>query len=228
MTEQPGLTAQGGPQDQQFFPMQASETIIGRTEACSIQITWDPSISRKHARIYQQSGLYWLEDLGSTNGTFLTPYESGERALQRDESILLLEGAQIRFGKHVVFSVSGLSANQDEAMQMVTSRLQLVLANLYAGLAHLPPEDRVRQLEWLRDFENRLRNAQSQQEILMIASEGTQTLFGTLHMDTPPGDDLPPLPDDLPDPTANQMRSILNFFISDIRNRFPKEDDQNG
>lgn len=228
MTNQPGLTTQNSPQDQQFFPFQENETIIGRTDSCAVQITWDTSVSRRHARIYQQAGLYWLEDLGSTNGTFLTLPLVEKRRLLKGDPALLLDGALIQFGNRVQMQVGGLSASQDEALAMVTSRLEQVLAELRAGMGQLPPEARDRQLEWLRNFENRLRSAQSQQEILMIASEGAQMLFGTVHVDAPPGDDLPPLPDDLPDPAANQVRSILNFFISDIRNRFPKEDDQNG
>ncbi len=227
MAAQPGLTAQGGPQDNQFFPLQENETIIGRTEACSIQITWDPSVSRRHARICQQFGLYWLEDLGSINGTLLTPLEGNQRKLEKGENALLLEGAVIKLGNHVRLCVTGLSSSQDEALQLLIPRLQQVLVNVYSGMAFLPPEDHAHQLEWLRNFEARLRSAQSEQELLLVASEGGQTLFGTLHMESPAGEDLPPIPEDVPDPAAaKQVKSILNFFFSDIRNRFPKEDDR--
>ncbi len=226
MAQQPGLTAEGGPKDKQFFPLQETDTLIGRNEPCAVQITWDPGISRQHARIYQQSGLYWLEDLGSTNHTYFTTSNGEERQLDPHESVLLLDGGFIRLGKHVTFRVDGLSTSQDEALQMLTARLKQVLANLYTGLNYLSPEERLRQLEWLRDFENRLRSAPNQEEILRIASEGTQTLFGTIRIE-PPGDELPPLPENLPDPAmADQVKSILNFFITDVHDLFPKEDDK--
>jgi len=226
LSTQIGITAQGGPKDGIFYPLEAVDTTIGRADTCSIPIYWDPNISRQHARIYQQSGLYWLEDLGSTNHTYFTSPAGEERQLEPHESILLLDGGLIRLGKHTQFRVSGLSANQDEAIQLLTSRLYQVLANLYAGLGYLSSDERNQQLEWLRDFENRLRSAQDPEELLRIASEGTQTLFGTIHAQ-PPDDELPPLPNNLPDPAlADQVKSILNFFITDIHDRFPKEDDK--
>jgi pSer/pThr/pTyr-binding forkhead associated (FHA) protein len=230
LTSQPGLIAQGGPHDSHFYPLQTGETLIGRDDECTLQIGWDRSVSRRHARILQQSGLYWLEDLGSTNGTFLTSHGGEERQLQPNECALLLDGALIRLGKQVSFRASGLSASQDDAAQLLAARLEQVLSNLYAGLSYLPPEEREAQLAWLRDFEARLRSAGNSEEMLMIASEGTQTLFGTIRARLPQeeSDGLPPLPEDLPDPASNPIRSILNFFIDDMTRHFPKENDQDG
>src|SRR5262245_48248699 len=44
---------------------------IGRTEENDLALLGDPSISARHARIVIDHGQYWLEDLGSTNGTYL-------------------------------------------------------------------------------------------------------------------------------------------------------------
>lgn len=229
MTPPPGLTAQDSPDHGHFYPLQAEETIIGRSGQCTLVVDWEPSVSRQHARIVQQSGLYWLEDLGSSNGTYLTPFGGEERKLLAKESVLLLDGALIRLGRHVKFLVTGLIADQDEAVQMVTARLKQIVTSLYAGLAHLQPEDREAQLEYLRGFEARLRDAKSREEILRIASEGTQTLFGTLHFEPAEAGDLPPLPEGVPDPeTGNHPPSILGFLDNDIWKHFPKEDDQDG
>ena len=43
---------------------------IGRAEACHIQIS-DTYASQFHARIYSRDDSWWVEDLGSTNGTYL-------------------------------------------------------------------------------------------------------------------------------------------------------------
>lgn len=48
----------------------SEDSTIGRTNSSNI-ILLDPSISRRHCRIFQQEGQYYLEDLGSGNGTFL-------------------------------------------------------------------------------------------------------------------------------------------------------------
>ena len=45
---------------------------IGRAAGCDIQIQED-YISGKHARIWYEDGEWYLEDLGSRNGTFVRP-----------------------------------------------------------------------------------------------------------------------------------------------------------
>jgi len=47
-------------------------------------------VSRKHARIQMQADQIWIEDLGSTNGTFV----DGERVTSAE----LYDGARIRLG----------------------------------------------------------------------------------------------------------------------------------
>ncbi|MCL4312902.1 MAG: FHA domain-containing protein [Actinobacteria bacterium] len=56
-----------------MFPVQG-EAVIGRGASCDIKLPNDTFASSKHARIYSQDGLYWLEDLGSTNGTYLNSH----------------------------------------------------------------------------------------------------------------------------------------------------------
>jgi len=43
---------------------------IGRDEACEIHLD-DPMISRRHAEVSHSDGLWWIQDLGSRNGTTL-------------------------------------------------------------------------------------------------------------------------------------------------------------
>jgi len=46
------------------------EIIIGRDPACDCSLD-EPTVSAKHARLYFRQGQWWVEDLHSTNGTFL-------------------------------------------------------------------------------------------------------------------------------------------------------------
>jgi pSer/pThr/pTyr-binding forkhead associated (FHA) protein len=46
------------------------ELIVGRDDKCQIVIT-DNYASQIHARIFRKDGKVWLEDMGSTNGTYL-------------------------------------------------------------------------------------------------------------------------------------------------------------
>ena len=46
------------------------EIVIGREPACDFYLD-DQTISARHARLSHHHGQWWIEDLGSTNGTFL-------------------------------------------------------------------------------------------------------------------------------------------------------------
>jgi pSer/pThr/pTyr-binding forkhead associated (FHA) protein len=61
------------------FPVTGPETHIGRWDADSgifpdVDLDQDDpeaKVSRRHARIMNQNGQFFIEDLGSTNGTFV-------------------------------------------------------------------------------------------------------------------------------------------------------------
>jgi hypothetical protein len=47
------------------------EVTLGRSPGCAVSLEDDTFASSIHARVYRRSGELWLEDLGSTNGTWL-------------------------------------------------------------------------------------------------------------------------------------------------------------
>lgn len=70
--KKPGITLlikpdQGNESKQQFSQ---PEILIGRDTKCDVSIT-DEALSAHHARLTYHHGQWWLEDLDSTNGTFL-------------------------------------------------------------------------------------------------------------------------------------------------------------
>jgi hypothetical protein len=81
------------------FQLNHSVSKIGRDQTNNISITTDHYISRHHAWVLQMHGGYWLEDLGSTNGTLL----NGELLSERKQ---MVAGDRITLGKtELVFAV---------------------------------------------------------------------------------------------------------------------------
>ncbi len=64
------LTMRSGPTPGKTYPLEKQEILLGRDLANDIAIS-DPEVSRRHARFLMQEDNVIIEDLGSTNGTFL-------------------------------------------------------------------------------------------------------------------------------------------------------------
>lgn len=47
------------------------EITVGRNETCDVAMPDDSYVSGLHARFYRESGALYVDDMGSTNGTFL-------------------------------------------------------------------------------------------------------------------------------------------------------------
>jgi hypothetical protein len=73
------------------------ELTVGRAAGCGVAIPDDTFISQVHARVFRRDGSFFVEDLGSTNGTFLNrkpvsaavPIRKGDR-LQVGKTVLEL------------------------------------------------------------------------------------------------------------------------------------------
>ena len=63
-----------------------NEVIIGRDTSCDICID-NIAVSRKHARIVKGSGDYFIEDMGSINGTFVNGHWVSKKSLDAGDEI---------------------------------------------------------------------------------------------------------------------------------------------
>lgn len=70
------LVMRSGPMPGMIYPLESELITLGRDPGNSIAIN-DAEISRRHARLSLQGGKYVLEDLGSTNGTFVNGQRLG-------------------------------------------------------------------------------------------------------------------------------------------------------
>jgi hypothetical protein len=96
------IIERGGGQDSEF-PLSNEESQIGRWDADNgifpdvdlDAFDSDAKVSRRHARIVYRNGTYMVEDLGSTNGTFVN---RGRRLLPGSPQVLN-DGDEIIVGK---------------------------------------------------------------------------------------------------------------------------------
>lgn len=61
---------------------------MGRRSTNAVQVL-DPTISRDHARIYEENGKFFIEDLGSTHGTFVNHERISKHELAANDRIRL-------------------------------------------------------------------------------------------------------------------------------------------
>lgn len=88
------LVVTEGPLTGTELDLGSAPIMLGRAQECTLVLDDDYS-SGKHARLFPQGSRWFLEDLGSTNGTWL-----GEEQLTRASTVEL--GERIRIGKTVL------------------------------------------------------------------------------------------------------------------------------
>jgi pSer/pThr/pTyr-binding forkhead associated (FHA) protein len=101
MTSQYQLIMRSGPTPGAAYTLEGDQITIGRDSTNGITIN-DAEISRRHARLSFQGGKYILEDLGSTNGTFVNGQRlAGPRVLKT--------GEVVSFGEQIVLVFEALT-----------------------------------------------------------------------------------------------------------------------
>ncbi len=99
------MVIKAGPEEGKIIPLGMETVVVGRDQGVGLTIS-DPEISRKHAQISYQGGQYVIQDLGSTNGTFVNnqrltgPY-------------VLRPGELIYFGEHVALQFEAVNIDPD-------------------------------------------------------------------------------------------------------------------
>jgi len=105
------LRVHKGPEPGKIFELTSVSITIGRDPMADITIN-DPEVSRQHARLIGTISGYRIQDLGSTNGTFI------EGARLSGEPIELQQNQVINIGSNValVFQVQVDEEDQPETM----------------------------------------------------------------------------------------------------------------
>ncbi len=85
------------------FPLEKNELFLGRDLTSDLVIN-DPEVSRRHLRLVLDGATYRIEDLGSTNGTFI----HGQRLIS---PALLKPGEVVTLGEKIVLRYEVISTD---------------------------------------------------------------------------------------------------------------------
>jgi len=106
------LTMTAGPDIGRVISLAPGESpTFGRSEECA-QVFNDGGLSRVHARVVWVAGAHLVEDLGSTNGTFVNDQRIAAPTVLRD-------GDRVQFGSNIVFRFSLASAEEEANLRRV-------------------------------------------------------------------------------------------------------------
>jgi hypothetical protein len=78
------------------LPLAEGENVIGRDPVCSVWLD-QPGVSRRHARVVVTDDRAEIEDLGSTNGTFVSDTAINGRHPLRDADVIQLGSVDLKY-----------------------------------------------------------------------------------------------------------------------------------
>jgi predicted component of type VI protein secretion system len=130
--------------ERRSFSIARDMTVIGRREDCDLRIPLG-EVSRKHCRVVRDSDILKIEDLGSSNGTYL----NGRRV----QEALLSPGDSIQVGP-VVFVLQIDGEPDDEDLSPITIETQQSEAGSGANgqVEAMHPGDELEEVETLEEL----------------------------------------------------------------------------
>ena len=115
------LVATKGPNAGQRFPLNGGGALIGRQPDVAVFLD-SLSVSRHHARIVSEHGSYFVEDLGSSNGTYLNGFRVNGRAA-------LTEHDELRIGPYTFHLHTDRPAPPATSDPIIRARLDASASN---------------------------------------------------------------------------------------------------
>lgn len=122
----PGLTVTSGPWQGVSFRLRPGVWLIGRHEDADFVLA-DPKVSRRHARVELVDGRVLVDDLGSTNGTWLNDRRIAEVTELHDGDRLRLGQIRLRY-----FDPS--TATTDPVGSLALRSLRMAVGGQHSGV----------------------------------------------------------------------------------------------
>ena len=109
------------------------DQVLGRDASADITVP-DPAVSRRHARIHRGADAVWMEDLGSTNGT----YVNGDRLTV---PYRLRDGDEVKLGNtQAIFHHASSAPDATEVIAVPEARPSTAASEVGRGPREAPPE----------------------------------------------------------------------------------------
>ena len=112
MSSQAALLFISGPLAGKGKKLKNEITVIGRSSSCDICIS-DASISREHAKIFLEKGIYTIKDLGSHNGIKVND--------SKLDQLILKNGLRFRLGTAEIEFWDGVGASPNNNQEAIVS-----------------------------------------------------------------------------------------------------------
>ena len=105
------------------------EIIIGRDSENEVQID-NVAVSREHAKIIKDSNSYYIQDLNSTNGTFVNGKKINKKFLKKDDEISIgKHSLQIILEEPLAIRKGGKIKGIDSTYRLGPSEVKRILKN---------------------------------------------------------------------------------------------------
>jgi pSer/pThr/pTyr-binding forkhead associated (FHA) protein len=117
MAAQYQFVMRSGPTVGKTYPLDAQEVSIGRDAVNVISIN-DAEVSRRHARMELRGSAYVIQDLGSTNGTFVNSTRiTGMQVLNPGDTVSFGEGIVLAYEPVADMNATILSSKAPQTIQ---------------------------------------------------------------------------------------------------------------
>ena len=92
------LVVEGSGAEPKSYPLTGEELIIGRSQSAHIHLP-ETYVSRKHARVVKEGGLFYIEDLQSNTGTLFRGAKIKKREMANGDEFII-GSVKLRFESH--------------------------------------------------------------------------------------------------------------------------------
>lgn len=114
------------------------QVVVGRSSSCEVTVR-HISVSRQHCRLARDAEGWWLEDLGSHNGTKLGQEPVSGRVRLREGDIIRIGAARLTFHEHEPPAVEAPPAADGAARSPDDLAERCGACGQWVSVAHLAP-----------------------------------------------------------------------------------------